>query len=239
MSRRRRKAHTPPLSKPTAPVRWEIPDVEDEKALLVYPKRLPGRPSLLTPEAEGRFLGMLQKGVYRNVAAEACGLNYNTLVRWIRRGRGRDPERPPLPEYVQFVRRVEQAEAMARGTVEANVVARSKYDHNAGLAWLRTRYPDQWPRYPGGVDDEGPDNPFRAPVAPPMETTPTVQRQTNIILLTDDKWGELAHDLISQSRKQQEQRDIENDAVVAAEYEVITDDAPRHSRLDSLRAEDA
>ena len=110
---------------------------------------------------------MLSRGVYRNVAAQAEGLKQDTVEKWMKRGRGQIKDRPPTPEYVMFVRRVEQTEALARGRVEANIVSRSKYDHNAALAWLRTRYPEQWPRFPGG--EEGED-------LPPGASVPTHRR---------------------------------------------------------------
>lgn len=228
---------------PSAPIVYEVPDEPDEKEattrlLHLYPKQVPGRPTLLTPEVEGRFLGMLMKGVYRNVAAQACGLKVDTVEKWMKRGRGRLKDRPPTPEYVMFVRRVEQAEAMARGQVESNIVRRSKYDHNAGLSWLRTRYPDQWPRFPGGVEEEGPENPFRAPTAPPMETPEPIRQQTNILVLSDDKWSELAHSLIAQNRKVDDARRTEQAEAIEEQYEDRSDDAPRHSRLDRLRTEE-
>ena len=249
MSRRRRKSRRPiwPRTEPYGPVRHPIPTIEEaeaQQALQVYEKRLPGRPTMLTPHAEGMFLGLLMKGIYRNVAAEMCGLKPDTVEKWIRRGRGKIKERPPTAEYVLFVRRVEQAEAMARGKVESNIVDRSKHDHNAGLAWLRTRYPQQWPRFPGGVDEEQPDGPyppFRAPTAPPMETTEPVRQQTNILVLDSEKWPELASMLIGQNRAEQDQRQSEEDAEVAAaavEHEDASDGAPRHSRLDRLRSEE-
>lgn len=236
MSRRYRQKHAPRRPEPYAPVVHAIPETPPESGLAVYPRRLPGRPTLLTPEVEGRFLGMLMKGTYRNVAAQIVGLKPDTVEKWMKRGRGRMLDRPPTPEYVQFVRRVEQAEALARGDVEVNVVRRSKYDHNAGLAWLRTRYPDQWPRHPGGEEDD--EDGFRAPAPPPMETTPQIAQQTNILMLDSKQWPELASQLIAQGRATRS-RQAEAEAIIIEQQEEPSSGVPRHSRLDALRADDA
>jgi hypothetical protein len=246
MSRRSRKIKfAPRRPEPYGQVVHPLPTKEEaeeaEHRLAVYPQRLPGRPTLLTPDVEGRFLAALSKGMYRNVAAELCGLKPGTVEKWMKRGRGSIKDRPPSPEYVGFVRRVEQAEAMARGQVEVNLVARSKYDHNAGLAWLRTRYPDQWPRFPGGLDEEGPDGapPFRAPAADTeaLGAAPRVQMGPNILVLDRDKWPELASALIAQHRTSGEQRAKEEAVIIETQQEDPSVGVPRHGRLDALRAD--
>jgi len=237
MSRRQRRktrALVPiPANVPALKVDPESPPTEP-----IYVRRAAGRPSLLSPELEGRFMGLLLKGTYRNVAARACGLAPSTVEKWMRRGRGKDKDRPPFPEYVRFVRLVEQAEAMVEADVTGNIVHRSKYDHNAGLAWLRTRYPDRWPRLPGGEDEEGPDGLPPPNRQPPMETTPAIQQQTNILVLDSDKWPEMAHQLIAQSRATQEAAAAEDLAREAQQEEVVVG-IPRHSRLAALRSDSA
>jgi hypothetical protein len=235
---RRRRGRKPVVVAPKANLPAVTADPEHPPTEPVYTRRLPGRPSLLTPELEGRFVGMLLKGTYRTVAARACGLSPITVERWIKRGRGKDPTRPPFPEYVRFVRLVEQAEAMVESDVTGNIVHRSKYDHNAGLAWLRTRYPERWPRFPGGEEEEYPEGHLPPPNRnPPMETPPAIAQQTNILVLNSEEWPELAHRLIAQQRSVQETAAAEAAANEPPLEEETDVGVPRHSRLSPLRAE--
>ena len=141
MSRRHnRKARERRLTQPVA----RIPLPGQGAVVPTYEHRRPGKPSLLTRENQERFLIAIRAGNYREVAARMAGLNPHTVQGWIERGRGQKKNLPPTPEYVEFARLLDEAEAQAEGMVTGNVVARSRHDHNAGLAWLRTRYPQRW-----------------------------------------------------------------------------------------------
>jgi hypothetical protein len=46
------------------------------------------------------------------LAARCCGVSYDVLLDWLARGRGTHRTgRPPTPQYVRFVRRIEKAQA--------------------------------------------------------------------------------------------------------------------------------
>lgn len=229
MSRRTRKRVT---SKDTVEV--NLPQTETEVPLEpIFPKARPGRPNVLTPEIERRFIMAVAAGQYRAVAARMCGLAPVTVEKWIRIGRGVDTQRKPQPEYIRFAMLVDQAEAMAEAMVTNNVIKRSKYDHNAGLAWLRTRHPERWPRFPGETDAD----PFGRPPEQPTETRPAPDQplvgQANVIMLGADQVPDLLRGLIAQQRAaQQVETEIEPE-----EKDVTPHGGSRHSRLDALRVE--
>lgn len=206
----------------------------------IFPKKGPGAPSVLTPEIERRFLQLLAQGQYRNVAARLCGIAPVTVQKWIRAGRGVDTQRKPRPEYVRFAMLVDQAEALAEATVTSNVVKRSAYDHNAGLAWLRTRHPERWPRFAGEnesiEDDVFGDHrprPSAASEAPGASTQPTIG-QANVIMIAADQAPDFIRSLIAQQRAGQH---VETEEVETEEMENVTPHGSRHGRLDALRIE--
>lgn len=201
-----------------------------------YSGRKPGRPSLLTPENEQRFLLLLRAGNYRYVAAEIAGLSPHTVDKWIQRGLGRDPRRPPRPEYVRFARLVREAEAFAEALVTNNLVELTRTNYSAALAWLRTRHPERWPR-PGGERwaDEEPDDGVNGYRAPSITIEEHHQHDTRVLVINADDIPDLAHRLIQQQREQREQAAPPPEPDV----EVIDHGATsRSARLDPLRSEE-
>lgn len=106
------------------------------------PKR--GRPSKLTDELVERVRLLVAAGNPLQLAAEACGVQRQTLHAWIRRGeRGGATNEP----YRTFAAAVEQARAEAEGDLVAQVRKASASGSWRAAAWLLERSaPDRWVR---------------------------------------------------------------------------------------------
>jgi hypothetical protein len=180
MTRRKRKV----IPQANLPVRGEIPKEP------IYIGRKPGRPTSLTDENLLRFLTAVRAGNYRSVAARLCGIAPKTVERWVARGRGRDPNYPATPEYVNFVRMLDEAEAAAEALVTSNLVQRSRVDTAAAAMWLRTRHPERWGAEPVEATD------------PTVQTASVVnidQRQ-QVVFLTPDQYPDLVRGLLAAKR---------------------------------------
>jgi hypothetical protein len=141
----------------------------------------------------------------------------------MKRGRGQRP-RPPTPPYVEFVRAVELAEAEAYARVNGNLVARSQFDTNAAMTWLRTRYPKDWPRHPGGVSDG------QQPAPPPE--TPAAEVQTvgeRVVYLPFDDLRPAVRQYLAERREAQRAADLGREP--AAEPHPLDGDRLRRAGL--------
>lgn len=195
----------------------------------VYTGRRPGRPQKLTREIRDRFMQALRAGAYRHSAALLVGISPHTVESWMRRGRGQLKDRPPYPEYVEFVRMVEEAEAQAYVSVQGNLFARSRFDHNAALAWLRTRYPADWPRFPG--EEEG-ETPFGQPMPqPPQVTVERVTERNNLVFLPLEAFDEATHRLLEQRRQERRAEPVEIEEEPAPEAGPAHDTRTRRAGL--------
>ena len=218
----------PRRRRPRAPIP-EIPADGQVAAHPIFRGRRPGRPNLMTDEMLVKFLTYIRAGNYRSVAAASCGLSYDSVRAWYLRGKGRDASgRPPRPEDIRFARMVDEAEAQAEALVTGNIVARSRQDTAAGLAWLRTRHPDRWPRDPGDAPPE--------PALPPLLTggtggTTHIERD-RLIIVDRETLHQIA---VEQVRSMRDERP----EPLALETEEESDGAgiARHSALDTLRVE--
>lgn len=188
----------------------------------IYAGRRPGRPSLVAEEPLQRFLTALRAGNYRHVSAIYAGLSYQSVKNWMARGEGRLKDRPPTPEHTRFARMVVEAEAAATVLVTSNLVARSRADTAAALAWLRTRHPDDWPSVP--LASEG-----------ALDGTLLIdnrdQRQ-QVVVLDASEYPDLVAKILAQRREERE--------AAAPPVVVIPEEVPRgsrHTRLNSLRVE--
>jgi len=158
-------------------------------------------------------------------AAAYSGMNPDTVREWLYRGRGTDKDRPPRPEHVRFQRMVDEARATARVLVVGNIVARSRYDHHAGLSWLRAH---------GGPEWRGEE------VPPEVSGQPTMidARQQNMIFMPADAMPELARQLVEARRRQHEQRLIADSTEAPAEQpRKVGNNGTRPTRLGNLRIE--
>jgi molybdenum-dependent DNA-binding transcriptional regulator ModE len=71
-----------------------------------------GRPTTLTPLLERQLVKAVGRVGALTLAARCCGVSYDVLLDWLARGRGTHRTgRPPTPQYVRFVRRIEKAQA--------------------------------------------------------------------------------------------------------------------------------
>jgi hypothetical protein len=64
-----------------------------------------GRPTKLTPERQTMIVDAIRGGVPPETAAAYAGIDESTFYRWLRRGRGEDPE----PLYATFAAEVQTA----------------------------------------------------------------------------------------------------------------------------------
>lgn len=191
----------------------------------VFAQRRPGRPALMPEEALQRFLTALRTGNTRKDAAIYAGLTDQSVKNWLWRGRGHDKSRPPTPEYVRFARMVEEAEVTAKILVTGNLVARARHDTGAALAWLQTRYPEDWPRNPMPLEPGDPG----ATAAVVIDNRD--QRQ-QVVLLDASEYPELVARILAQRR---EARAIAEPTIPIAEEAAPR--GTRHPRLDALRVE--
>lgn len=168
-------------------------------------RRKAGRPSALQPNIEADFLMALRGGNTYADAARYVGLAPTTIEKWLRRGRGVDA-RPATPEYVRFARLAAQAKAAAKVLVVGNLVARSRLDTQAALAWLRHNDPE-W-----RDDDPAPDEaPGR--LGPGAVTNIDARHQEmQVLVLPPDAIPDFVHELLAQRREQQAGEVVEEQA---------------------------
>jgi hypothetical protein len=91
-----------------------------------------GRPTLCRPALVERIYSAVREGVTRRAAALACGVSSRTFHNWITRGAA--GEQP----FLQFVQRIERAEAEWQGELEIQILEAGKRDWRAA-AWLLER----------------------------------------------------------------------------------------------------
>lgn len=157
--------------------------------------RRPSRPTLLTPEVEERYFFARRAGNSIADSARYAGLAPVTVEKWLRRARGMEPKRPPRPEFVRFYRMDEEARAEVKVLVVGNLVARSRLDHNAALAYLRVHGGPEW-------RNEGlPDQPTTPPQIGPGPML-IDQRDSTFIVLPREAVPDLVHQLL-ESRRQE------------------------------------
>jgi hypothetical protein len=85
----------------------------------------------LTPETQLIITEAIRRGAFDWVAAQAAGVDANTFREWLRRGQGRDPDRPQTPVYATFATEVARARATARQSAETRVFQDNPFN------WLR------------------------------------------------------------------------------------------------------
>lgn len=172
----------------TRPKRYRIPIaiLPDPKSIRapmepVYAHRRPGRPALCSEDVLQRFLLALRAGNFRYVAAQYAGLNPESVKQWYFRGKGHRPDRPATPEYVRFVRMVDEAEAAAEVLVVGNLVKRSATNTRAAEFYLTNKAPSRWHRLP----EENEEPPAQQPVVIDQST------HQNLIILDPREHPEL------------------------------------------------
>src|SRR5262249_14049504 len=107
----------------------------------------------LTPEVQDLICGLVRAGGFPHVAAVAAGIPLKTFAYWMRCGKARRPQ----PLYRAFYEKVQQAQAQARVTAEAQALKR------APLSWLRYGPGRETGRLPGWTDPVKPAKLERGP----------------------------------------------------------------------------
>lgn len=99
----------------------------------------------LTPDLQEKILALVRLGVHPQVAAQAFGVAKPTYYQWIARGELRGPpDRPAaVPAYIEFVDRVQAAEAEAEATLVALAVTKARNTADAMMILAR-RYGERW-----------------------------------------------------------------------------------------------
>jgi len=107
----------------------------------------------LTPEIQDLVCGLVRAGGFPHVAAVAAGIPLKTFAFWMRCAKARRPQ----PIYRVFYEKVQQAQAQARVTAEAQALKR------APLSWLRYGPGRETGRLPGWTDPVKPAKIERGP----------------------------------------------------------------------------
>jgi len=107
----------------------------------------------LTPEVQDLICGLVRAGGFPHVAAVAAGIPLKTFAFWMKCGKARRPQ----PLYRAFYEKVQQAQAQARVTAEAQALKR------APLSWLRYGPGRETGRLPGWTDPVKPAKIERGP----------------------------------------------------------------------------
>lgn len=115
------------------------------------PKARPGRPTKLNPEVQAKICAIIADGNYDATAAQCCGIDPKTFLKWL--ARGKDPNHPNYPLYSEFREAVKKARAeRERKLVGYIATAALEKKHWTAAAWMLERlYRDHWgkPEYRG------------------------------------------------------------------------------------------
>ena len=127
-----------PDEKVTIPVETSVPEA-------AAPKRKRGRPPgsgiKLTPSVQQIICDVIAAGNYLKIAAEAAGINIDTLSKW--RDLGDEGKEP----YFTFVRALETAERDCERSLVKKVMSKTDDDWRAAMMMLERKYPERWSRY--------------------------------------------------------------------------------------------
>lgn len=123
----------------------------------------------LTPEVAQTILAYIEAGAWDYIGAEMAEVSDRTVREWVRRGEGKDPDRPPTPELAKFARNWRAAKAKARGVREMQVAdTRPAYwlEHTARSEPGR---PGWGAPLPGSEDEEMASSPAPEPTAEELQ----------------------------------------------------------------------
>lgn len=106
------------------------------------PKRRPGRPDALTPEAGEKILSAVRAGAFLKEAAEHAGVDERTVYRWLERG-----EQSGQPaKFGQFRQALMRARADAHVGAVAIIRRAMSEDWRAAAFYLERTDPKRWGR---------------------------------------------------------------------------------------------
>lgn len=103
-----------------------------------------GRQTLLTPEVEKKIIDAVRAGAFLSVAARYAGVGSSTLMLWMQKGRACTSRKSKDAIYLEFLEKIEEAEASSE--VAANLQWRAAWakDWHAAEKWLQSRYPERY-----------------------------------------------------------------------------------------------
>jgi hypothetical protein len=103
-----------------------------------------GRPTLMTPELTEQIAMRLAVGNFLTTACAACGVKYDTVLRWLERGRKADPDDPEEREFIHFLHTITRAEAEGESACVVAIRGAAKEQWQAAAWLLSHRHPDRW-----------------------------------------------------------------------------------------------
>jgi len=132
--------------------------------------RTRGQRTKLTQLVFRSIVESVRQGNYVCAACSAAGVAHNTVLEWIARGEGRDPDRSLTPLYAKFAKALRVAEAEAEqkavailnenmfgyesirieitttpdGKITTKTIKSQIRDHRTAIEFLRRRFPERW-----------------------------------------------------------------------------------------------
>lgn len=103
------------------------------------PKRPPGQPSKLTPKMMSRIEELITAGCSMRETATVVGLDYSTVMKWMRRGR-----EAKSGDYFQFFHRVTRARERCTASLTEFIQNAAPQDWRAAAWMLERRAPKRW-----------------------------------------------------------------------------------------------
>ena len=102
-------------------------------------RRKKGKPREMDKIKINRALKLIKKGSYVKPAVQAAGLNYNTWLNWVRKGK------KGIQPYADFYEKLEQAKAESETDI-VEMLNESIESGNTGVAqWMLSRkFPKRW-----------------------------------------------------------------------------------------------
>src|SRR5580704_4679251 len=70
-----------------------------------------GRPTKLTPELRQTLVDAVGRGLPLATACALAGVRRETVLEWLARGEGRDPDRRPTTAFAKFAAAIREAQA--------------------------------------------------------------------------------------------------------------------------------
>lgn len=163
--------------------------------------RTPGRPSRLTSEVAEEFFKAIAEGCDRSTAAQSVGLSPRTVEGWVARGRGLDPDRSALPEYVNFVTQMDRVEATHRRMIVRVVTSEEVLRQHPEIArwWLAVHDPEHYGAPRSDRLTDNPEDLLRLP-KPIPEPTVEMTETHRTLSIPLDQLGDFAKRVITIQR---------------------------------------
>ncbi len=99
-----------------------------------------------TPEKTEQIASFIRDGNYFETACALAGVSTAAGYEWIRRGEGRDADRPAYENYVLFANAIKNADARAESLGVQMAQQTGKTDWKFWMTFLERRFPDRWGR---------------------------------------------------------------------------------------------